>query len=83
MATLELVPLRSKFPYSGHMTVRFSLPALHPDGPLDRNEVEDLADILDSADGFSADGFETTATPQVADGTAAGETVVRKGVQAR
>jgi hypothetical protein len=78
MATLELVPLRSKFPYSGHMTVRFSLPALHPDGPLDRNDVEDLADILDSAD-----GFETTATPQVADGTAAGETVVRKGVQAR
>jgi hypothetical protein len=71
MATLELVPLRSKFPYTGHMTVRFSSPVIHPDAPLDPAEVEDLADLLDS--------FETTATPQVA----AGETAVRKGVQAR
>ena len=75
MATLELVPLRSKFPYAGHMTIRFESPVIHPDAPLDLIDVEDLADVLDS--------FDTTATPQVADGTPAGETAVRKGVQAR
>jgi len=48
MATLELVPLRSKFPYAGHMTLE-----------------------------------TTTTTPQVAGASAAGETAVRKGVQAR
>ena len=74
MATLELVPLRSKFPYSGLMTVRFESPVIHPVGELDPFDVEDLHDILDS--------LETTTTPQVA-GARAGETAVRKGVQAR
>jgi hypothetical protein len=78
MATLELVPLRSKFPYAGHMTIRFESPVIHPDAPLDLIDVEDLADVLDSFD-----GFDTTATPQVAGATPAGETTVRKGVQAR
>jgi len=75
MATLELVPLRSKFPYAGHMTVRFESPVIHPDAPLDLIDAEDLQDILDS--------LETIATPQVAGATSAGETTVRKGVQAR
>jgi hypothetical protein len=76
MATLELVPLRSKFPYSGHMTVRFESPVIHPENALDLIDGEDLQDILD--------GLETTTTtPQVAGAAPAGETAVRKGVQAR
>jgi len=74
MATLELVPLRSKFPYTGHMTVRHAVPVIDPVAPLDLMG-EDLQDILDS--------LETTTTPQVAGTAPAGETAVRKGVQAR
>ena len=73
MATLELVPLRSKFPYAGHMTLRFESPVIH--GALDLIDAEDLQDILDS--------LETITTPQVAGASPAGETAVRKGVQAR
>ncbi len=75
MATLELVPLRSKFPYSGHMTVRFESPVIHPESGLDLIDAEDLQDILD--------GLDTTTPPQVAGAAPAGETAVRKGVQAR
>jgi len=75
MATLELVPLRSKFPYSGHMTVRFESPVIHPEDALDPIDAEDLQGILD--------GLETITTPQVAGTAPAGETAVRKGVQAR
>ena len=74
MVTLELVPLRSKFPYTGHMTLRHTVPAIDPVAPLDLI-VEDLQDILDS--------LETTTTPQVAGAAPAGETAVRKGVHAR
>lgn len=74
MATLELVPLRSKFPYSGHMTVRHAVPVIDPVAPLDLI-AEDVIDILDS--------LETTTTPKVAGASKAGETAVRKGVQAR
>ena len=76
MATLELVPLRSKFPYTGHMTVRHESMVIHEGSPLDLIDVDDLLDSLDSID--------TTATPKVAPGSVpAGETAVRKGVQAR
>ena len=75
MATLELVPLRSKFPYTGHMTLRHVSPVINPDAPLDLIDVEDVQDILDS--------LETMTTPQVAGAAPAGETAVRKGVQAR
>jgi hypothetical protein len=76
MATLELVPLRSKFPYMGHMTVRHESLVIHPGSSLDQIDVESLLDSLDSID--------TTTTPKVAPGSApAGETAVRKGVQAR
>ena len=74
MATLELVPLRSKYPYSGLMTVRFESPVIHPENELEKIDAEELHDILD--------GLETITTPQV-DGARAGETAVRKGVQAR
>jgi hypothetical protein len=74
MATLELVPLRSKFPYTGHMTVRYASPVINPDAPLDLIDAEDMIDILD--------GIDTTATPEVAPLTE-GETAARKGVQAR
>jgi hypothetical protein len=75
MATLdlELVPLRSKYPYTGHLTLRHTVPAFGAEAPLDLI-AEDVQDILDS--------LETTTTPQVASASA-GETAVRKGVQAR
>jgi hypothetical protein len=72
MGTLELVPLRSKFPYMGHMTVRFEAPLINPDVALDLMDIEDILDSL-----------ETTTTPKVAASAKAGETAVRKGVQAR
>jgi hypothetical protein len=75
MVTLELVPLRSKFPYTGHMTLRHESPVIHDELPLDLIDVEDLQDILDS--------LETVTTPKVAGAARAGETAVRKGVQAR
>jgi hypothetical protein len=71
MGTLELVPLRSKFPYTGHMTVRYESPMIHPEGAIDADELQDILDSL-----------ETITTPQVA-AVPAGETAVRKGVQAR
>jgi hypothetical protein len=74
MATLELVPLRSKFPYTGHMTVRHAVPVFDPEIPLDLVG-DDLLDFLD--------GLETTTTPKVDGAARAGETPVRKGVQAR
>jgi hypothetical protein len=77
MATLELVPLRSKIPYTGVMTVRYESPVIHLGSSLDLIDVEGLLDSLDNID--------TTATPKVADAGSvpAGETAVRKGVQAR
>ena len=75
MATLELVPLRSKFPYSGHITIRHVSPVIDPVAPMDLI-VEDLQDILDS--------LETGTTPQVAPAmSGVGETTARKGGQAR
>lgn len=74
MATLELVPLRSKFPYTGVMTLRHTMPVFDPADPLDL-VADDLLDILDS--------LETTTTPKVAGAPQPGETAVRKGVQAR
>jgi hypothetical protein len=56
------------------MTVRHMVPVIDPVAPLDLI-VEDLHDILDNS--------QTTTTPQVAEVPEAGETAVRKGVQAR
>lgn len=73
--TLEMVSLRSKFPNTGHITVRHVQPVINPVAPLDLI-VEDLQDILDS--------LESGTTPQVAAVTSgAGETMARKGGQAR
>ena len=73
--TLELVPLRSKFPNTGRITVRHVLPVINPVAPLDLI-VEDLQDILDS--------LETSTTPQVVGAASgAGETMARKGGQAQ
>jgi hypothetical protein len=74
MATLELVPLRSKYPNSGRMTLRHVAPVINPVAPLDLI-AEDLQDILDS--------LETETTPQVADSAGADETTAGKGGQAR
>jgi len=74
MATLELVPLRSKYPNSGRMTLRHVAPVINPVAPLDLI-AEDLQDILDS--------LETGTTPQVVGSHGAGETTAGKGGQAR
>jgi hypothetical protein len=79
--TLEMVPLRSKFPNTGHITVRHVQPVINPVAPLDLI-VEDLQDILDSID--SIDSLESSTTPQVAGATpGVGETMARKGGQAQ
>lgn len=75
MATLELVRLRSKFPPSGHITVRHPAHVINPAAPLDLI-AEDLHEILDS--------LQTSTTPQVAaPAPGDGETPARKGGQAR
>ena len=35
MATLEMVPLRSKMPHTGRVTLRYALPVIKIDGPAD------------------------------------------------
>ena len=76
--TLEMVPLRSKFPNTGHITVRHVQPVINPVAPLDLI-VEDMQDILDSID-----SLESSTTPQVAAATpGVGETMARKGGQAQ
>ena len=35
MATLEMVPLRSKMPHTGRVTLRFALPTIQIDVPAD------------------------------------------------
>jgi hypothetical protein len=76
MNTLELVPLRSKYPYSGHITVRHVAPVINPVAPLDLI-VEDLQDIE------FLDDLETVTTPQVPDADRTGETTAGKGRTAR
>jgi len=71
MATLEMIPLRSMYPNSGRMTLRYTMPAFDVD--LD-------AETLDRA--VSAALTDST-TPQVAGSTPDGETTARKGGEAR
>jgi hypothetical protein len=77
MATLEMVPLRSKMP-TGRMTLRHVSPVINPVAPLDLIAENFLDD--DSSRGTR----ESSTTPKVAradDG--AGETTARKGGEAR
>ena len=76
MATLEMVPLRSKMPHTGRVTLRYALPTVKIDGPAD----------------LRADELPRIATtPQVEpDGVVDGgaddadvETTARKGGEAR
>ena len=78
MATLEMVPLRSKMPHTGRVTLRYALPTVRIDVPAD----------------FGAALPRIATTPQVeadgsldgtADGTAEAdlETTARKGGEAR
>ena len=76
MATLEMVRLRSKYPNTGRMTVRYQMPLI--DAPMDTIDPTDLDEALREV--LSS---EATATPQVVETEKSGETVVRKGVQAR
>jgi hypothetical protein len=71
MATLEMVPLRSKMPHTGRVTLRYALPVVKIDVPVD----------------LSAAGLpRITTTPQVepaAENQAELETTAGKGGEAR
>jgi hypothetical protein len=71
MATLEMVPLRSKMPHTGRVTLRYALPVVKIDVPVD----------------LRAAGLPHIATtPQVeqaAENTAELETTAGKGGEAR
>jgi hypothetical protein len=70
MVTLDMVPLRSKMPHTGRVTLRYQLPTVKIDVPMD-----DRAAVLP----------RITTTPQVepAQDEAAVETTARKGGEAR
>jgi len=70
MATLEMVPLRSKMPPTGRVTLRYALPTVRIDVPTD----------------FSADLPRIATTPQVDEAPQDGaevETTAGKGGEAR
>jgi hypothetical protein len=69
MATLEMVPLRSKMPHTGRVTLRYALPTIRIDVPAD----------------LSAGTPRIATTPQVEEpqSEAALETPARKGGEAR
>ena len=69
MATLEMVPLRSKMPHTGRVTLRYALPTVRIDVPAD----------------FSAGTPRIVTTPQVEvpQSEAALETPAGKGGEAR
>ena len=70
MTTLEMVPLRSKLPYAGRVTLRYAVPTITPAGALDLA----VPGVLEP---------ETITTPKVAVRTEDGETAARKGGEAR
>jgi hypothetical protein len=71
MATLEMVPLRSKMPNTGRMTLRYPLPTIATGGAVD---------MVDRPGRTQ----ETITTPQVASAPSGdGETTARKGGEAR
>jgi len=70
MATLEMVPLRSKMPHTGRVTLRYALPTVRIDVPADHTAA--LPRIA--------------TTPQVEEAPQEGadlETTARKGGEAR
>ena len=69
MVTLEMVPLRSKMPHTGRVTLRYALPTIRIDVPAD----------------ISADLPRIATTPQVEEPQAEAdlETAARKGGEAR
>ena len=70
MVTLDMVPLRSKMPHTGRVTLRYQLPTIKIDVPMD-GRAEDLPRIA--------------TTPQVEEAPEgdALETTARKGGEAR
>ena len=69
MATLEMIPLRSKMPHTGRVTLRYALPTVRIDVPAD----------------FSAGTPRIVTTPQVEQPQEGPEleTTARKGGEAR
>ena len=72
MATLDMVPLRSKMPYTGRVTLRYALPTVKIDVPEDVRaarlpriattpQVEADGSVDGAADDAAEAGLETTA----------------------
>ena len=83
MVTLDMVPLRSKMPHTGRVTLRYALPTVRIDVPADlstRNGVAGLPRIATTPqvepDGVVDGGAEGTDDADV-------ETTARKGGEAR
>jgi hypothetical protein len=74
MVTLDMVPLRSKMPYTGRVTLRYQLPTVKIDVPTDFNRDDRAANLPRIA-----------TTPQVEEAPeeASLETAARKGGEAR
>jgi hypothetical protein len=62
MATLEMVPLRSKMPHTGRVTLRYALPTVRIDVPADhRAELPRIA-TTPQVDEAPQDGAEVETT---------------------
>ncbi len=72
VTTLEMVPLRSRLPYTGRVTLRRAVPVITPADVLDL-QVRPAVELVPG----------TTTTSQVALPARDGETTARKGGEAR
>jgi hypothetical protein len=60
MVTLDIVPLRSKMPNTGRVTLRYQLPAVKIDVPMD-GRAADLPRIATTPQVEEQEALETTA----------------------
>ena len=70
MATLEMIPLRSKMPHTGRVTLRYALPTVRIDIPVDNGAALPRIATTPQVDEVPQDGAEV-------------ETTARKGGEAR
>ena len=83
MATLEMVQLRSKYPNTGRMSLRHTMPRI--DGPMDEDLDLALQEVLSDTDGTTDQSTPEATTPPQVDRTeqVRVETPARKGGRAR
>ena len=61
MVTLDMVPLRSKMPHTGRVTLRYQLPTVRIDVPVDVSSAATLPRIATTPQVEEQDALETTA----------------------